>query len=471
MNKELFNISACAIQKKEKVNLFCNEIFIKSFIFFPSLLKKNAIVGILLFVFVTTTFSQSTITDTLTLNQLISNVIQNHPSIKETAEALNAADAKIGMAKAGYLPYIDVTGSYTRIGPVPSITIEHFGSFQMAPANNYNSNLNYSQTLYDFGRTKKDVDFQNENKNLTQQSIEQLKQEMSLLATRTFYSLVFLQDAIIIKNEQLQILNEHLDFVTKKKETGSATEYEILTTQVKISGIESQKIDIETARISTVSVINTLLGQPVSTSVIVKKELETNLPVLNADSLISYALNNRNEIKIAKQKEKLSDLVYQLTKSNYNPVLGIYASGGYKNGYFPDLNKLTANFDAGIGIKIPLFNGTRTKNNLLLAKSNIQFTNYETEVIRRNITNEVVQSQANVSASEKKINQFRLQLSQAQKALSLAEISYKSGVITNLDMLDAATSVSESRLYLLKAQIDYVVSTYMLKVAIGDKLY
>jgi len=43
MNKELFNISACAIQKKEKVNLFCNEIFIKSFIFFPSLFKKNAI--------------------------------------------------------------------------------------------------------------------------------------------------------------------------------------------------------------------------------------------------------------------------------------------------------------------------------------------------------------------------------------------------------------------------------------------
>jgi len=72
---------------------------------------------------------------------------------------------------------------------------------------------------------------------------------------------------------------------------------------------------------------------------------------------------------------------------------------------------------------------------------------------------------------KKKIKQFELQLSQAKKALSLAEISYKSGVITNLDLMDATTTVSESQLSLLKAQIDNVVNQYKLKVALGEKLY
>jgi outer membrane protein TolC len=409
--------------------------------------------------------------DSLLLSQIINDVIQNHPSVKQAAEALNIADAKIGLAKAGYYPYVDLSGSYTRIDPVPTITLEPFGKFVMAPNNNYNASLNYNQNIYDFGRTSKDVAYQNESKNLTQQSIEQLKQEMAFMVTNIFYTLLYLQDAIDIKKEQLQTLKEHLDFIIKKKETGSATEYEILTTQVKISGVESQKIDLETARISMVSAMNTLLGRPEMNPINVKKELEIELPAQVSDSLISYAENNRNEMRIAQENTKLANLTYQLAKSQHNPILGLYASGGWKNGYFPNLNVMEANYAVGIGLQVPLFNATKTKNNVLLSKSLIQTADYATEVVRRNIANEVVQSKANVSASQEKINQFKLQLSQAQKALTLAEISYKSGVITNLDLLDATTAVSESRLSLLKAQIDYVVSIYKLKVALGEKLY
>jgi outer membrane protein TolC len=74
-------------------------------------------------------------------------------------------------------------------------------------------------------------------------------------------------------------------------------------------------------------------------------------------------------------------------------------------------------------------------------------------------------------AAKKKITQFELQLSQALKAYSLAETSFKSGVITNLDLLDANTSVSESSLLLLKARIDYAVSVYKLKAAVGERIY
>lgn len=49
----------------------------------------------------------------------------------------------------------------------------------------------------------------------------------------------------------------------------------------------------------------------------------------------------------------------------------------------------------------------------------------------------------------------QLQLSHAQEAFALAETSIKAGSITNLDLLDAATAVLESKLLLLKSKIDY----------------
>jgi outer membrane protein TolC len=70
-----------------------------------------------------------------------------------------------------------------------------------------------------------------------------------------------------------------------------------------------------------------------------------------------------------------------------------------------------------------------------------------------------------------KEQQFKLQLEQAQKAYSLAETSFRSGTITNLELLDANTAVSESRLMLLKARIEYAASIYRLKTALGERLY
>ena len=151
--------------------------------------------------------------------------------------------------------------SYTRIGPVPEI---EFGgrTMQMAPGNNYTAGINYNQVVYDFGRTGKDVAVEEENKNLAQQSVEQLKQKMSGAAINSFYTLVYLQEASEIKAEQLKTLNEHLEFIQKRKETGSATQFEILSTQVRISNVESQKVDIESARKVQSVILNSLMGQP-----------------------------------------------------------------------------------------------------------------------------------------------------------------------------------------------------------------
>ena len=133
--------------------------------------------------------------------------------------------------------------------------------------------------------------------------------------------------------------------------------------------------------------------------------------------------------------------------------------------FIPEMYDPKANFVAGISLKIPIFDGKRNKFNLVQAKSAIIENDQETEIARRNIVNEVVEAQANLKASQKKIDQSLLQLRQASQAYALGQVRYDSGVIINLELLDGSTTVSESRLLLLKARIEHTMNIYKLKSA------
>ena len=409
--------------------------------------------------------------DSLTLSKIITVVEQNHPSVKEAVEAINSADAGIGLAKSGYYPNVDATASYARIGPVQEMTFPGFGTFQLYPADNYSANLNCYETIFDFGKTSKNIAFAKEMKNLNQQTVEQVKQKLAFATIAIYYTIVYLQEAIVINKEQLKTLQEHLDFIEKKHETGSATQYEILSTKVKISAAENAGIDLQTNLKNQTTELNVLMGQPENATIAVKKELDVKLPEVREDSLLSFAFAHRDEIKIAQEKSTIAELKYKIIKAQDNPSLNVQLTGGAKNGYIPDLNLLKANYVAGLGLKVPIFNGTRSKYNLSQAKSAISMTGFETDLAKKTITSDVTENNENVKASLKKIERFKLQLSQSQEAFQLAQTSYQAGSITNLDLLDAATTISESSLLLLKSKIEYITNIFKLKASLGERLY
>jgi outer membrane protein len=409
--------------------------------------------------------------DSLWLKDIIREVVTMHPTVKSAEEALNNADARIGLARTGYYPQVDLSANYSNLGPVIKLTIPDLGTFQLFPENNYSAAINYRQVVYDFGRTRQNIAIENENKVLGAQYLEQVKQKMALSAVNCFYTLAFLQEAVKIKDEQLATLQEHLKYVETMKSTGTATDYQILSTRVKISTVQSQKVDLETAVEMQQSYLNCLLGQDDKSKPVVRKELEINPPASKGDTLLSYALNNRDELLINREKANLALLRYDLTKSLNRPVISLMASGGAKNGYVPYLDKIRANYVVGFGISVPLFDGLKTKYNLQQVESAMRTLDFDEENTKRNISDELTSALAYMNAASQKLSQFELQLDQALKAYSLAEVSFKSGTVTNLDLLDANTAVSESRLMLLKAKIDYVASIYRLKAALGERLY
>jgi len=410
--------------------------------------------------------------DSLSLHEILGEVIQNYPSIKKAQTDLVSSDAKIGMSKTAYLPDVNLTGSFTFLGPTSSLSLNG-NSFQLYPPDVYSAAVNINESIYDFGKTDKNVTFEKQNRELVGFSVELIKQRLSGLMIGNYYSIVFLQEAIKIKNEEIATLNEHLVFVQKKVATGSATNYEVLTTKVRISAIENQKTDLLNALQIQLGQLNSFLGKSQDTKLTVKNEVLAPQILASNDSLFAVAFDHRNEMKIARQKSTLADTRLKMANVQNNPSLNAFGTGGIKNGYFndkyQDVGKL--NFAVGVSIKVPLFDANRSKYTKIQANSDIQGNVQETELARRTIVNEVVESKANAQSALKKVHQSELQLEQALEAYSLAETNFRAGAITNLDMLDSSTSVAESRLALLKTKIDYSASILKLKLALGEQIY
>jgi outer membrane protein len=410
-------------------------------------------------------------TDSLAINQVIRDVISNFPSVKQAEEAINAAESRIGLARTGYYPDLDVSASYNHLGPLTEISIPNMGSIMLYPADNYAAAVNLHQNIYDFGKTSRSISLEKENKALAELSLDQVKQNLSLTVVSNFFALAFLQEAIVIKQQELQNLHEHLDFVQKKKETGSATQYELLSTQVRISTVESQQVDLQTAHTVQLSVLNNLLGLPEKTVHYVRYDLNTKIPDVPEDSLVSYAISHRDEMMIARKKTDVAESRYQVIKTQNNPSFNLFATGGAKNGYFPNLDQMKMNYVVGAGIRVPIYDASRTKYNLQQANSSIISSGYEAETTRRTVTNDVVENETRLKAAQQKVEQYQMQLEQAREAYALAETNFKAGAITNLDLLDTSTTLSESSLLLLKARIDYMVSIFRLEASLGLRLY
>ncbi len=413
----------------------------------------------------------ASVSDSLGLAAVINKVIETYPSVKKAELDIETANAKIGLAKSAYYPNVDLSSSYSHIGPTSTITLPGLGSFQMYPADNYSATVSVNQQIYDFGKTDKSITLENQSKALSQMSVEQLKQRLSQSLVGNYYSIVFLQEAIRIKDEELTNLNEHLRFVEKKAASGSATQYEILTTKVRISNIENQKTDLITNLQVQQSQLNSFLGRPQQSVLALKENIHAPEIVEEVGVLSNKALDQRDELKIARQKSLMTDTRLKMVNVQNNPVLNLFATGGYKNGYIPELGDLKANYTVGVSFKVPLFDANRSKYNRQQVQTDLKAVDQDTELARRNIVNEVVECRANVDASLKKIAQSELQLQQAQQAYQLAETSFKVGTITNLDLLDSSTSLSESHLALMKSRVDYTVSLLKLKIALGERIY
>ena len=410
------------------------------------------------------------IQDSLTVKNAIDLTLKNYPLIQQATERINVADAKIKEQQSSLYPILEAEASYERISPIPTI---NFGSelFELAPANNYNATVSVFHTLYDFGKRDALIDLTKSFKKSEIDNVDFVKSALAFQTVQTFYSILLLERSIAVKDTDIATLNDHLSFTNKKVETGSATDFDILTTKVRISNVQNQKLDLQNVLAKQIVQLKKLTGISYDSDTQLTGDFSFKSYTVNKDSLLDVAMQQRPEMKLALDMENGAHLQKNVAGLGDMPSLNINLSYGLKNGYMPNLDAIRGNWAAGVGVKVPIFNGFRTSANEEEADANIKVSETHTLQVRKDIISEVQQAVEDLRTKINKIATTKIQVSYAEESIKRANVQYKNGVVTNLDLLDAENSLEQARLQYLQAIYDAIISNYNLKKAIGDVIW
>ncbi|MGD0339871.1 MAG: TolC family protein [Bacteroidota bacterium] len=408
--------------------------------------------------------------DSLTVKQAIEEVLSTHPTVNQSMQQVQAAEARWQQSTSVQLPEITAEGFYTRIGPIAELSIPMLGDFKLYPENNYDGHIGARYTVFDFGRTNASIDLSESRVQSARDAVEITKTGLVYQTIRTFYSILFLQQSIDVQKEQIEALNQHLDITKKKANTGTATDFDVLTTQVRVAAAQQQKIELENAVQKQQSVLRQLLGIPSTTALLLKGDFEAFHDSISTDSLVEHAFEQRPEMAFVRDAILTADLQSRFASLVALPSIKLNATYGVKNGYIPNLDTWRGNWVAGVKLEIPIYEGGRARNQEQEAQALYLAEQEHLRDVELQIRSDIEQVVADVKAAKEKLKIAGLQVQQAEAAVGLARLKYETGSMTNLDLLDSETAESAAKLGQLHALYKYVISRYELQRAIGEPM-
>ena len=404
--------------------------------------------------------------DTLTVEQAVQRVVENHPAVVQASQNVRASEARLLQAETAKLPDAGFEGLYTRIGPVPELY-----DFKLYPENNYDAHIGGQYTVYDFGKASAAIEATRSRVHSARDAVEMTKNGLAYQTVRTFYAILFLQQSIQVTNEQIDALNQHLLTTQKKVESGTATSFDVLTTQVRVAAAQNQKIELGNTLHQQQIVLHQLLGIPAEQEVRLRGEFSMTPVSLNTDSLVHQALDQRAELQLARDAEQSAELQNKAVSFGTMPSLKVNLAYGVKNGYIPNLDVLRGNWVAGAQLQIPIYDGRRTDYQEEEAQANVLAEQAHVKNAEREVRGDVERAVGDIKTALDKLQISNLQVEQAKEAVSIARKRYETGSVTNLDLLDAETAESAAQLGNVQSLYNYVMSLYELKRAVGAALF
>ncbi|MDR3628170.1 MAG: TolC family protein [Ignavibacteriaceae bacterium] len=432
---------------------------------------KNRLLCITLFIAILLlepVYAQNVNSDSLTINEAVKLTLNNQPVITQALEQINVINAKVKGQKSSYYPTVEGDLSYTNIGPLITLAFPGMGTFDFNTANNYDMHVSAEQVLYDFGRRDASMDLIKSYKLSAEEKVNLIKSDLAYQTIQTFYTILFIEKSIDVKNEQIRTLNEHLDIAKKKAESGSSTDFDVLTTEVRVASAQNELIDLQNALAKGKIYLSSLIGNENSTQINLSGNFNITIPGIEESSLVSKAFSLRSEIKLARENENSAKLSINVAGLGDKPTLSLGLAYGLKNGYFPNLDVLRGNWAAGVSANIPIFNGNKTDAKKEEAEAELKSSTQEILIQERKIRLEVQTAVTDLKTSMDKLKTTEVQVKQATEAVSRAVVQYRDGVITNLDLIDAETALAEAKLLYLQVTYKNVVNKYALDKVVGE---
>jgi len=406
------------------------------------------------------------------LKTLINQSFSYFPQFKELGQAVDVETQRIALAKSAGLPSVQATGSYRYMDPVSTITIpagDQPLNFQIMPNHNYNTSLDASYTLWDFGVVKAGVERAKAALEYATDNVGFNQNQMAFQVANIFYQIAYLKDAIAIQDSVINFLEVNKKDTEIKFSNGDALKYDVLSIQSNIDQENNRKIDLQNSLYKQYALMEYTTGTTITAS-----SSNFIFPFENRHDLneaVAEAQNNNPEFRLIKDRIRQAEAELGVSQTGGKPSLVMSGGTGFKNGFTPDIDRFRFNYAAGVTLNIPIYQGGRAKKLVRLAQSQLAQTKFSEESLSNTYRKDIAQALQDISSNKSSLVNAGRQIAEAKEAQKLAHSRYKNGIGTNLELTNASTNVQRAELTNLQYKYQLCVAQLTIARLTGLKYW
>ena len=370
--------------------------------------------------------------------QAIQEAVQRRPEITQSLSQLSAQGANIDVAKAKYYPQI--SGG---LGTA-DLTKGERGRQVI--------NLEATQMLYDFGKTKSTVDIEKAKFDQEQARVLVSIDDVAFQVASTIVNIRRYQDIVRIANEQITGVAKIAEIANLRATAGISSQADPIQAQSNLEAAQSNKIVQETQLRQYLQKLRTLLGYDVS-----------NVDWVIPDSVVKRAalydepeFNQIPEMLVAQTGVEIAKYQKQQSKLTYYPTLSVKGNLSQAiNGRNPNNNK-----DDGFYNSIMLeASSSLYQGGAVGAQTRSASYAEEAAKAQVNATYLEVWDQVRLLREEIENKQRQMQVLQSKKQTSirtkeLYQEQYKLGTRTVVDLLNAEQAIHSASQEIESARYD-----------------
>ncbi len=450
--------------------------------------------------------SYSTIlADTLSidLSQSINLALKNNHDIVIADYKIDEAEAGLKSARTNFLPKLKAKATYTRLDEIPYLDASAFNNIfeplqapfedlvqngYLDPAtlsglsgtnspsriyvgddDNYNINLSLQQPIFTGFKLRNNFKISKYQKSSAELLRQRTKETVVQQVTQAYWNLLTTKEFMLITEEAIKQLESHVTDLKNLLKAGMVIKNDLLRAELALSNVRLKDIKVRNSvRLANAVLCNLLVIDQNTIIVPIEKITVEDVQLPSLDSLFQVAKANRPDYRALEFNVKALGKLKAIKKAAYLPQVALVANYDWKRpnrNYAPEFY---SSWNINLIATLDVFSwGQRHHEIQKVEAQERQLSEFKAQLADY-ITLEVRQSYLFVQEALQELDIANLAVEQAEENFRVNSANYQAGVMTNSDLLDAQTALTQAKIVSIQSKANLKKAIVNLQTSISD---
>jgi len=405
---------------------------------------------------------------------------QNRP-LQAAGLEQQATGSDVTVVRAQMLPRLDAIENYSNSNYPPLVFTDILAQQDFSQSDlslhqlnfpssysNFQSQVVLSQSLFAGGRLLAALRAANDRADIRTFEDTRTHEQVEYEVIEGYYRAVLAEETTGVVQRALDAAQAHRGLAKDRFNQGMTLKSDLLRTEVLLGSLEQRDIEArEQLRIAWAALAHTLGAEDEAIAPLKPGDALSGSPgpqPARLDELAAEAPGNRPEFRIAHAQVDAARQQVTIARAEYLPSVNLAASYENDSQY---LTRAGNSYLVFLNVKQNIFNGFASKAGLDAARARLRRAQVLERDLREAIALEVETAYRNLTAARKSIDVARQDNDYAADALKILEDRYRSGLATNVDVLEAQAAREQADMQLAQARVAVVIDEAALRLATG----